>query len=99
MFEDIAAGLYSQMSFAFTVAEDDFEENEDGSYTRIINRIDKVYDVSAVAFPANPTTDIGVQARSLFDGVIEKAAAERLAAEARDRAREKLKLKIKMLGV
>lgn len=99
MFEDINAGLYSQMSFAFTVAEDDFEENEDGSYTRIIKRIDKVFDVSAVAFPANPTTDIGVAARSLFDGVIERATAERLAAEARNREREKLKLKIKMLGV
>lgn len=63
MYEDIEAGLYSQMSFAFTVAEQRFEEAmEDGKriYTRVISRIKKVYDISAVAFPANPTTDIGL---------------------------------------
>lgn len=97
MYEDIASGLYSQMSFAFTVAEDDIEENDDNTMTRVIKRIKKVYDVSAVSFPANPTTDIGVSARSAFDGVIEKRTAERLAAEIRKREQEKLKLKIKLM--
>lgn len=97
MYEDIASGLYSQMSFAFTVAEDDIEENDDNTMTRVIKRIKKVYDVSAVSFPANPTTDIGVSARGAFDGVIEKRTAERLAAEIRKREQEKLKLKIKLM--
>lgn len=97
MYEDIASELYSQMSFAFTVAEDDIEENDDNTMTRVIKRIKKVYDVSAVSFPANPTTDIGVSARSAFDGVIEKRTAERLAAEIRKREQEKLKLKIKLM--
>ena len=53
VYEDIEAGNYSQMSFAFTVAEDHFGEDqktEDGRtiYTRIIDRINKVYDISAV---------------------------------------------------
>lgn len=81
MYEDIEAGLYSQMSFAFTVAEQRFEETmEDGKriYTRVISRIKKVYDISAVAFPANPTTDIGISTRSIFDGAIEDLRAERL---------------------
>ena len=78
-FEDIVAGNYPQMSFAFTVGEDHFD---DETRTRIIDRIDKVFDISAVSFPANPTTEIHV--RDQFNGVIEMAKAaeaERLHAE------------------
>ena len=78
-FEDIAAGNYPQMSFAFTVEEEHFD---DANKTRIIDRIGKVFDISAVSFPANPTTEIHV--RDYFNGVIEmeKAAeAERQKAE------------------
>jgi HK97 family phage prohead protease len=98
MFEDIDVGNYSQMSFAFTVAEDgdDIAELEDGNFLRTIRSINKVYDVSAVSFPANPTTDIGVSARGLLNGAIEQKEAERLLAEARRRAVEKVKLKIKI---
>ena len=98
MFEDIDVGNYSQMSFAFTVADegDDITELEDGNFLRTIRSINKVYDVSAVSFPANPTTDIGVSARGLLDGAIEQKEAERLLAEARRRAVERVKLKIKI---
>ena len=78
-FEEIKAGNYPQMSFAFTVANDHYD-NE--TRTRIIDRIDKVFDISAVGFPANPTTELHV--RDYFDGVIEAektAEAERLKAE------------------
>ena len=78
-FEDIEAGLYPQMSFAFTVEEEHFD---DENKTRIIDRIAKVFDISAVSFPANPTTEIHV--RDHFHGVMEmeKAAeAERQKAE------------------
>lgn len=78
-FEDIEAGLYPQMSFAFTVGADHYDAE---TRTRIIDRIDKVFDISAVSFPANPNTEIHV--RNYFDGVIEmeKAAeAERQKAE------------------
>lgn len=104
MYEDIEAGNYTQMSFAFTVAEQHFEEERDGDryiITRIIDRIKKVYDISAVAFPANPTTDIGVSLRSVFDGGIEELRAERLKAEeaekraAREQAIAELKEKFK----
>ena len=106
MYEDIAEGNYSQMSFAFTVAEQHFDESKDGEkriITRIIDRIKKVYDISAVAFPANPTTDIGVSLRSVFDGGIEELRAERLKAqeaEARaERARKLDELKTKFKEV
>lgn len=102
VFEDIEAGNYSQMSFAFTVAEDRFEEKrsegEKTVYTRIIDRVKKVFDISAVGFPANPTTDIGVATRSAFNGAIEKLQAERLEEERRrqevERARAIAKLKL-----
>ena len=95
-FEDIEAGLYPQMSFAFTVGADHYDAD---TRTRIIDQIEKVYDISAVSFPANPTTEIHV--RDYFDGVIEmeKAAeAERQKAEEARRRdlerREDLKEKI-----
>ena len=96
-YEDIVAGNYPQMSFAFTVAEDHYEAE---SRTRIIDRRAKVFDISAVSFPANPTTELHV--RDYFNGVIEaeKAAeAERLQAEEERRSdlarREALNEKLK----
>lgn len=96
-YEDIVAGNYPQMSFAFTVAEDHYDAE---SRTRIIDRIAKVFDISAVSFPANPTTEL--YARDYFNGVIEaeKAAeAERLQAEEERRSdlakREELANRIK----
>ena len=97
VYEDIRVGNYSQMSFAFTVSEDHFEDREDGGPTRVIDRIAKLYDVSAVSFPANPNTDIGISARSLFDGEIEKREAERLRAEKIQRDKAKLALKLKLM--
>ena len=96
LFEDIAAGNYPQMSFAFTVGEEHYEAE---TRTRVIDSITKVYDVSPVTWPANPTTEI--HARDYFNGVIEaeKAAeAERLQAEEERRRdltrREELKKQI-----
>lgn len=75
MFEEIRTGMYSQMSFAFTVDDDEYDER---THTRIIRHIKKLYDVSAVSFPANPNTDIDASTRSKFDGFIEQERAERL---------------------
>ena len=80
MFEEIQAGMYTQMSFAFTVEEDSYNRD---THTRTILKIKKLYDVSAVSFPANPGTDISVATRARFDGFIEQEKAERLAKEAK----------------
>lgn len=97
MFEDISVGNYSQMSFAFVVDEDEYIYNEaEGTDTRVIKSIRKLYDISAVDFPANPGTDIGVSARKLFDGEIEKRKAERLERERRAKEIERLKLKLRL---
>ncbi len=86
-YEEIQNGLVHQMSWAFTVAEDAYDRE---THTRTILRIKKVYDVSAVSIPANPSTDIA--ARAYFDGEIRKAKQELLEREARERQIRKIKL-------
>lgn len=95
VFEDIEAGNYPQMSFAFTVADDHYDK---ATHTRVIDRIAKVFDVSAVSFPANPNTSLSIAARSFFDGVIEGEKAERLEREAMELRRRKLMAKAELLG-
>lgn len=89
LFADIKAGNYPQMSFAFTVAEDHFDK---ATHTRVIDRIAKVYDVSPVAFPQNPTTELSISTRSYFDGVIEEERAERLEAAKKERQKQIIRI-------
>ena len=94
VFDDIEAGNYPKMSFAFRVAEDHYEE---ATHTRVIDRIAKVYDVSPVSFPANPTTDLGVSTRDYFNGVIEAEKAERLEREKREHQKQKIRILTEVL--
>lgn len=89
LFEDISAGHYPQMSFAFTVAEDHFDK---ATHTRIIDRIAKVFDVSPVSWPANPTTELSVATRAYLDGVIQEEIAERLEREKREEQKRKIQI-------
>lgn len=91
VFAEIEAGNYPNMSFAFTVAPGG-DSYERATHTRTIHRIAKVFDVSPVAFPANPGTELSVSTRAYFDGVIEMEKAERL--EREERERKKLLIKI-----
>ena len=94
LFEDIVAGNYPKQSFAFTVREDSYDRD---SHTRTILKVGKLFDVSPVSFPANPTTSLGVATRDYFNGVIEAERAERLANEKRARDKALLELKIKIM--
>ena len=86
-YEEIKEGMYDQMSFAFTVNDDEYDKK---THKRTIKGLKKLYDTSFVGFPANPGTDIGVATRDYFNGVIEAERAERLAQEqALKEAREK----------
>ena len=79
MFEDIAAGLITRMSWSFIPVWDEIEEiydEDERKLTSIIHRVSKVFDVSPVSYPADPNTEIS--ARSYFDGAIERIEAERL---------------------
>lgn len=93
MYDEIRSGLIDQMSFAFVV-EPGGDRYDRDTHTRIIERVKKVYDVSAVTYPANPDTTIS--ARSYFDGEIRKELEERQAAEERARRVRILKLKLEV---
>lgn len=90
LYQEIQGGYIDKMSFGFKVLEDTRECTKDLETgvevcLRTITKIKKLYDVSAVDQPANDMTSIS--ARSLLDGEIERAEAERL-----DRERRKIKL-------
>lgn len=71
LYEEIAAGLITRMSWAFTVAADEFDRE---TRTTTITRVKKVFDVSAVSLPADPNTEIS--ARNLLNGEIEQTRKE-----------------------
>lgn len=90
LYESISNGLVDEMSFGFMVADDEdgkgttYTRDEQGDYHTTITRISRLYDVSAVSCPANPSTEI--HARSAIKADIE---ADRKAAEDARLAEEK----------
>lgn len=101
LYEEIAGGYTTKMSFGFIVSADTVEESkdEDGRrvYLRTITQIGKLFDVSAVSLPANDATEIS--ARSFVDGVIAQAEAERLLKAEEERKRKQLKLMLDLMEV
>lgn len=55
--EIVRRGDVSQMSFAFTVKRDEWQEQADGSIMRRVLEVDRLHDVSLVTTPAYPQTD------------------------------------------
>lgn len=100
LYEEIKGGYTSKMSFGFVVDEDEVDELQENSkrvFLRTIRKIGKLFDVSAVSLPANDGTEIS--ARGFCDGVIAKAEAERLLLEERNRQKEYIELKLKLMNV
>lgn len=95
LYDEIASGLIIKMSFAFKVSEEHYDSN---SHTRVVDKISKVYDVSAVSIPANPDTEIFARS-AFFDGVIEKEKAERLEQTRKENEKRKLKLRLHLMEV
>lgn len=76
LYKMIQAQLLTKMSFAFTVAEEDWDYETD---TRRILRIDKLYDVSVVDVPAYDATEIYARSKEQFEE--EKRKYEKLELE------------------
>lgn len=89
MYSLIKRGDIDKMSFAFTVLEDTYDRD---SRTRTIDRIDKLFDVAAVDFPAYDSTSIS--ARNFFE--LEKEKEETLEREKEQEARDRQKLLMKL---
>ena len=103
MYEDIAAGLVTRMSWSFMPDWDSIEDVYDEDEKRVtstIHKVTKIFDVSAVSLPADPNTEIS--ARSYFDGAIERIEAERLhsaleAQRAMELRRKRMELRAKSM--
>ena len=71
-YEAIANGLLDRMSWGFMPGEYHFDRQ---SNTIVHTKVKKIYDVSAVNFPANDSTEISA-VRSFCDGEIAKVTQE-----------------------
>lgn len=64
--EYIKRGDITGNSFAFTVEKDRWEKRSDGSYLRVIEKIDRLYDISQVFEPAYPDTTVALRSLEEF---------------------------------
>lgn len=78
MYENIVSGNVCQMSWAFVVDADEFDAD---THTRRIKHIKRIYDVSAVSLPANPSTEIYPIAQQRIHGAMEELRQELLERE------------------
>jgi HK97 family phage prohead protease len=67
LYEEIKGGYLDRMSFAFSVADEDYSGD---TQMRTIKKIQRLYDVSVVSLPAYDDTSIS--ARSYFSAVAEE---------------------------
>lgn len=93
LYSAVSRGDISGMSFMFTVDADSWDDMESDHPTRTITKIGKVFEVSAVTFPAYEATSI--QARGLSDTLESaKTSLESARAEAREIERRKQRIRI-----
>lgn len=95
LYSAVERGDISGMSFMFSVDKDSWDDIDTDHPTRIIRSFRKVYEVSAVTFPAYEQTSI--QARGLSDA-LDSAKESLESAKAEKRERERLIQKIKILA-
>lgn len=94
LYSAVSRGDISGMSFMFTVDGDSWEDMESDHPTRVIRKIDRVFEVSAVTFPAYAQTSI--QARGLSE-TLDSAKDSLESAKAASRAIQRQKQKIRIL--
>lgn len=67
LYSSVNRGDCSGMSFAFTVADEQWQDLESEMPTRIIKRFERIYEVSPVTYPAYDSTDIAARAKFAVD--------------------------------
>ena len=95
LYSAVERGDLDGMSFMFTVGADSWEDLESNHPVRHINVLDKVFEVSAVTFPAYEQTSIS--ARGLAEA-LENARASLESAKEKQRAIEAQKQKIRIMS-
>lgn len=81
-------GDINQSSFAFTIARDgdDWQEDDDGVIVRTIHRLKRLYDVSPVTYPAYQAASSTVRSLNAWkeareSGAVAKAVSQKMARE------------------
>ncbi len=98
LYSAVERGDITGMSFMYGVDRDRWEDLETNHPTRHIEKYSRVFEVSAVTFPAYEATSI--QARGLSDALESaKDSLESAKAKSLDIERRKLKLKMKLGGL
>ena len=98
MYEDIAVGNVTRMSWAFIPAEETYvEDMENRVFTTRITRVKKMFDVSAVSCPADPNTEIS--ARCLVNGEIETRRLRESEQRELDRKRKEIAMRAKRMNI
>lgn len=98
MYEDIACGNVTRMSWAFIPAEESYtEDRENKVFTTRILRVSKVFDCSAVSYPADPNTEIS--ARNLVNGEIEARRLRESQQRELERRRKELAMRAKRMSI
>lgn len=99
LYSAIERGDIDGMSFLFHVADETWTGFDEELPTRHITRIDKVYEVSAVNWPAYETTSISARSRTLESdaAAVETARSAYMQARAAtERQRQRINIKLKM---
>lgn len=78
--ENIRNGIVSQSSFAFTISEDSWEfandQNKLKKDVRTIRKVERLYDVSPVTYPAYPDTSVGARSAENAHNTDDELAAK-----------------------
>jgi HK97 family phage prohead protease len=98
----VARGDLSQSSFAFRVARengDHWEEMPDGTWLRTILKLERLYDVSPVTYPAYPDATVGMRSALVAGQKERREATQRLhAADRRSIAAQHRARRLKLIG-
>ena len=98
MYEDIQVGNVTRMSWAFIPSEEVYtEDRENKVFTTRITRVKKMFDVSAVSYPADPNTEIS--ARNLVNGEIEARRQRESLQRDLARKRREIALRAKAMSI
>lgn len=98
MYEDIQVGNVTRMSWAFVPSEETYTEDRDNKvFTTRITKVRKVYDVSAVSYPADPNTEIS--ARHLVNGEIEARRLRESQQRELERMRKEVALRARAMSI
>jgi hypothetical protein len=95
LYGSVMRGDISGMSYIFRVRKDEWTELDSDYPKRMITDIAKVYETSAVSFPANPGTDISTRSQSALESAQKTLESARVRAKELDSSAEVKILKLK----